>query len=38
MNAYIDKLFAEHTKKTGVKQHVIQVPISNIRALKMYIN
>ena len=30
MNAYIDKLFAEHTKKTGVKQHVIQVPISHI--------
>ena len=30
MNSYIDGLFAEYNKKTGVKQHVIQVPISRI--------
>ena len=30
MNAYIDKLFAEYSKKSGRKEHVIQVPISRI--------
>ena len=30
MNSYINNLFDEYSKKSGVKEHVIQVPISRI--------